>query len=74
MLKEEELKHVALLVLANKQDLPNAMSRKELSDFLNLQAMKNIQWHIQPCCAVNGNGLVEGLDWLAKALAKKAKQ
>jgi len=73
LLHEEELTNVILLILANKQDLPNAMTSKELSDYLNLSAFKTVQWHIQQCCAVNGNGLTEGLDWLSKTLAKRKK-
>jgi hypothetical protein len=26
------------------------------------------QWHLQPCCALNGDGLVEGFEWLRKNL------
>ena len=34
--KEEELKNAALLVLANKQDLPGALSPEQISDSLGL--------------------------------------
>jgi len=74
LLAEEELRNVALLILANKQDLPNAMSIKELSDSLHMHTYKQIQWHIQPCCAVNGRGLNDGLEWLSKALANRKKK
>jgi len=73
LLNEEELKNIVLLILANKQDLPNAMTSKELSENLHMSTFRNIQWHIQQCCAVNGNGLSEGLDWLSSALNKRKK-
>jgi len=73
LLHEEELKNVVLLILANKQDLPNAMNTKELADSLHMQTFKNIQWNIQLCCAVNGNGLADGLEWLSKTLAKRKR-
>ena len=44
MLKEDELKDVMLLVLANKQDLPNAMSVQEITEKLGLNALRNRQW------------------------------
>lgn len=40
-LQEDELKDALLLVFANKQDLPNAMSVSEITDKLGLQGMRN---------------------------------
>jgi ADP-ribosylation factor protein 1 len=64
MLGEDELRDAALLVFANKQDLPNAMSVAEVTDKLGLHALKNRKWYIQSTCATSGDGLYEGLDWL----------
>ncbi|XP_066156858.1 ADP ribosylation factor 4 [Euwallacea fornicatus] len=69
MLSEEELRNSVLLVFANKQDLPNAMSTAELTDKLKLNAMKNRKWFIQATCATQGTGLYQGLDWLSTELA-----
>ncbi|XP_024941310.1 ADP-ribosylation factor 2 [Cephus cinctus] len=71
MLKEDELRDVVLLVFANKQDLPNAMSAAELTDKLGLNSLRGIHWYIQSTCATQGHGLYEGLDWLSNELAKK---
>merc|ERR1712224_943333 len=69
MLMEKEMQHVSVLVLANKQDLPGAMSQQEVTDRLGLQKLKqSIRWTVQPTCAVHGAGLPEGLDWLAQEL------
>jgi len=70
ILAEDELRDTVLLVLANKQDLPNAMSVNELSERLGLNKLKHREWHVQGTCATNGNGLYEGLDWLCKKLRK----
>jgi len=40
-LLEDELKDAVLLVFANKQDLPNALSVSELTERLGLQALRN---------------------------------
>lgn len=40
-LQEEELSDAYLLVFANKQDLPNALSVSELTDKLGLHSIKN---------------------------------
>jgi small GTP-binding protein len=71
MLQEEELRDAALLVFANKQDLPNAMKVQEVTERLGLNRLRNRQWHIQGCSATTGDGLYEGFDWLAETLAKK---
>lgn len=63
MLSEEELKGAKLLVLANKQDLPNHASVSEVSETLGLDQLKDRSWTIQGCCATKGEGLEEGLDW-----------
>lgn len=70
LLSADDLKDCILLVFANKQDLPNALKAQELAAKLDLQSLHNI-WYIQPCCAQDGTGLYEGLDWLSNALAKK---
>lgn len=73
MLNEDELKHCALLVFANKQDLPGAMSVEELTDGLKLNSLRNVNWHIQGSVATTGVGLFEGLDWVASTLNKTTK-
>lgn len=70
MLVEEELRDAVLLVIANKQDLPNSMNAAELTDKLQLNTLRNRQWYIQAACATQGTGLYEGLDWLSNELAK----
>lgn len=40
-LQEDELRDAVLLVFANKQDLPNAMSAAELTDKLQLNQLRN---------------------------------
>jgi len=70
MLGEDELRDAVLLVFANKQDLPNAMTCADLSDKLGLSAIRGRRWYIQSTCATHGEGLYEGLDWLSGELAK----
>lgn len=60
LLEADELKDVPLLVLANKQDLPQAESLPKIVEGLGLRKL-NRQWHIQGCCAVNGDGILDGM-------------
>ncbi|CAJ1380490.1 unnamed protein product [Effrenium voratum] len=71
ILAEQEMEDAALLVLANKQDLPNAMTAAEVVDKLELQKLRHRQWFIQSTCAPTGDGLYEGLDWLSRTLASR---
>ena len=68
LLKDVHLSNVPLLVFANKQDLPNAKSVSEIASILKLQDSKDIKWFIQSCCATDGSGLYEGLDWCHETL------
>ncbi|XP_072343094.1 ADP-ribosylation factor 2-like isoform X1 [Scyliorhinus torazame] len=70
MLSEDELKDAVLLVYANKQDLPNAMNVAEITDKLNLHQIYQRTWNVQATCATSGDGLYEGLNWLASQLGK----
>ncbi|KAK7503520.1 hypothetical protein BaRGS_00005059 [Batillaria attramentaria] len=70
MLQEDELRDAALLIFANKQDLPNAMPASEITEKLGLNSLRNRKWYIQATCATQGQGLYEGLDWLSAELAK----
>ncbi|KAI3783887.1 hypothetical protein L1987_42976 [Smallanthus sonchifolius] len=57
-----------ILVFANKQDMKGAMAPMEVCEGLGLFELKNRKWHIQGTCALRGDGLYEGLDWLASTL------
>ncbi|CAL6040458.1 ADP-ribosylation_factor [Hexamita inflata] len=71
---EDQLKDASLLVFANKQDLPKAMSLSDLSEKLALNSFRNRDWHAQACCAKTGEGLYQGLEWLSVILNKKQKR
>ncbi|OIV92859.1 hypothetical protein TanjilG_00993 [Lupinus angustifolius] len=73
MLSEDELHDATLLVFANKQDLPNALSVAEITDKLGLNSFRQRRWYIQATCATSGQGLYEGLDWLSSNISSKAK-
>ncbi len=57
-----------LLVLANKQDMQDALSEKDISDILGLGKIKERDWAIFKCSALTGAGLNESLDWVVDKL------
>ena len=64
MLNEEELRDAALLVFANKQDQPGAKGAGDISEALSLGDLKDRNWSIMACSAIDGRGVNEGMDWL----------
>jgi len=70
MLCDDELRNAHVLVLANKQDMPSAMTATEIGEKMELSSIRGRNWHCQPCCAVSAEGLYEGLDWMCAQMAK----
>ncbi|XP_077290486.1 ADP ribosylation factor-like 4 [Arctopsyche grandis] len=74
---------VPILVLANKQDLPGAREPKELEKLLGLHELGGNAhgskeggthcWHVQPACAITGDGLHEGMEALYDMIQKRRK-
>ena len=64
MLNEDELRDAGLLVFANKQDQPGAKGAGEISEALRLGELRDRNWSIVACSAIDGSGVEEGMDWL----------
>jgi len=73
MLEHESLNSSCVLVYANKQDLRGALGEEDIAELLGLHSITNHPWHIQPCCALTGAGLGDGLDWLTAQLGSWSK-
>jgi len=84
--KTPENAGVPILVFANKQDLPGARDPKEVEKLLGLveAASSPTQgsschpatgplYHVQPACAITGDGLHEGMEQLYEMILKKRK-
>lgn len=68
IIEDPLMRHSVILVFANKQDLPKALAPTDIVAALGLQQMKSRKWHVQGAIATRGEGLYEGLDWLAATL------
>ncbi|XP_065828263.1 ADP-ribosylation factor-like protein 3 [Oscarella lobularis] len=71
LLDEEKLEKVPVLVFANKQDLLSSAPASEVAEGLGLPSLRNRVWQIQPCSAVTGEGIKDGMDWVLKNVSKK---
>ena len=67
LVADPQLHSAAILVLANKQDQPEAMAPEELSRALDLGGLlKNRRWKVQGSTGTTGDGLKEGFAWLGR--------
>jgi len=64
VIQDQEMARINVLILANKQDVPGALSIDEIKEKMKLESIKDREWCIFPCCAVTGEGLEDGLNWL----------
>jgi len=71
LLQEERLLGATLLVFANKQDLPGALSVEEISRVLELDTIKSHHCTIVSCSAVTGQNLLKGMDWILDDISKR---
>lgn len=65
---------VPVLVVANKQDLRNSLALDEMEKLLALSELGSASpWHLQPACAIIGDGLTEGLERLHDMILKRKR-
>ncbi|KAH7817388.1 Arf1h [Monocercomonoides exilis] len=74
LLQQKEAGNIPLLIYANKQDLSGAVGPEYIREKLELDRVcAERSWHIQPCSALTGDGLLDGLEWLTNEFASKRK-
>uniref|UniRef100_A0A8C6U139 ADP-ribosylation factor-like protein 6 n=1 Tax=Neogobius melanostomus TaxID=47308 RepID=A0A8C6U139_9GOBI len=66
----DKVEGVPLMVLANKKDLPNSMTIREIANQLNLPALQDRRWEIQACSAHKGLGLNQAFTSVCKMIKK----
>lgn len=72
--KQPDNVNIPILVLANKQDLPGAKDHIEIARALGLNELPPSHlWHVQPACAVIGDGIEEGLEKLYDMITSRKK-
>jgi len=74
MVRNELLQGVPLLVLANKQDLPDCMGVREVKPIFNQSAhlIGSRDCMVMPVSALTGEGIVEGLMWMIDCLKRNS--
>ncbi|XP_036419352.1 ADP-ribosylation factor-like protein 11 [Colossoma macropomum] len=68
VLSDHNMADIPLMVLANKSDLPDAMTVSEVSKQLDMDSYKDRVWEIQACSALRGQGLQQAFQSVAKLI------
>ncbi|KAJ1628814.1 ADP-ribosylation factor family-domain-containing protein [Pavlovales sp. CCMP2436] len=73
LLQEPKLTRVPTLILANKQDLLDVLRSQKIVDALNLGAVRDREWHVQECSALDRRGINEGFSWVLGQATRRLK-
>ncbi|KAL2550389.1 GTP-binding protein 1 [Forsythia ovata] len=73
VLRHEDLQGAPLLILANKQDLEEAVSADELARYLDLKKLDESLYTFQGVSAFDGLGIKESINWLIDAMERSKR-
>ena len=68
LMSHKELTGKPFLILANKQDLPRALDKKNMIEALGLKAVTWLKWQVVECSATKNNRAKLGFEWLAEEI------
>lgn len=70
------MRGVPVVIIANKQDLPNALSCSEMVQLFDLNKLAATQnkWFIQGACATRGDGIFEAMKSMSDMVKEKNKR
>ncbi|XP_012592770.1 ADP-ribosylation factor-like protein 11 [Microcebus murinus] len=71
VLSDPNMAGVPFLVLANKQEAPEALSLREIRNRLGLERFQGRRWELRACSALTGEGLPEALQSLRRLLTAR---
>lgn len=74
LLKSPDNPGLPVVVLANKQDLPGSLPPSEIEKLLGVKDLPWGQhWHVEPTCAITGEGLEEAIEKMCELIEKHRK-
>ncbi|KAI4347526.1 hypothetical protein L6164_008335 [Bauhinia variegata] len=73
VLRHEDLQGAPLLILANKQDLPEALSSEELARYLDLKKLDERVYMLEPVSAIDGMGIRGSVEWLVEVMERSKR-
>lgn len=73
VLRHEDLQGAPLLILANKQDLADAVSVEELAQYLDLKKLDERVYMFEAVSAYDGMGIKESVEWLVEVMERSKR-
>jgi len=65
--------NIPILFFANKMDLPSALTPVDCMQILELERISDKPWHITSSNALTGQGVTDGISWLADHVRQNHK-
>ncbi|KAK4749704.1 hypothetical protein SAY87_027153 [Trapa incisa] len=73
VLRNDDLQGAPLLILANKQDLPEAVSTEELALYLDMKKLDERVSMYEAVSAYDGLGIRESVEWLVEVMERSKR-
>ncbi|KAJ7975687.1 ADP-ribosylation factor-related protein 1 [Quillaja saponaria] len=73
VLRHEDMQGAPLLILANKQDLAEAVSAEELARYLDLKKLDERVYMFEAVSAYDGMGIKESVEWLVEVMGRSKR-
>ncbi|KAL9253633.1 ADP-ribosylation factor-related protein [Drosera capensis] len=73
VLRHQDLQGAPLLILANKQDLPGAVTAEELARYLDLKKLDEMVYMFEGVSAYEGRGIKESINWLVEEMERSKR-
>ncbi|XP_030533108.1 ADP-ribosylation factor-related protein 1 isoform X2 [Rhodamnia argentea] len=73
VLRNDDLQGAPLLILANKQDLAEAVSADELDRYLDLKKLDERVYMFEAVSAYDGLGIKESVEWLVEVMERSKR-
>jgi ADP-ribosylation factor-like protein 4 len=64
------MKHIPVIIIANKQDIPDSLTLLEIEQIMRLDEIKN-PYHIYGTCATTGEGLLKAFSHMTLLVKEK---
>ncbi|KAK3705868.1 hypothetical protein RRG08_058949 [Elysia crispata] len=74
IIKSPDMERVPLVVVANKQDMTEALTTSEVADGLGLREITDRKWYVQGACAETGDGIYESMQEMARLVKEVYKK
>jgi ADP-ribosylation factor-like protein 2 len=72
LLKEDRLAGASLLVMANKQDIPGALSLAQIGEYLGIDEIKRSRHcAVVPCSGFRRESVVDGFHWIIHDIGER---